>query len=71
MPLDFEDARDQYGSYEFEEWLHRTTAHHKRMRELAKENARKRYERHPRTRISSFLHCLANRIAIQRNTDEV
>ena len=65
-PLDFEDARDQYGSLEFEEWLRRSAAHRRRVEEQVKENARKKYERHPRTRISRCLQSLSEKIALDK-----
>ncbi len=66
-PIDFEDARDQYGSLEFEDWLRRSTAAIIRREKEIKEEKQRRFDRHPRTRLSRFLIRLSLRIALPKN----
>ena len=65
MPIDFEDARDQINSLEFEDWLRRSTALVLRREERIKAEAQLKFNRHPRTRFSRFLHSLADKLALK------
>ena len=66
-PLDFEDARDQYGSIEFEDWLRRLTA--AAIKKEIQDAKLQRFNRHPRTRLSRLLIKLSERIALPKNRD--
>ena len=68
-PLDFEDARDQYGSIEFENWLCRSASAALRREKAIKEEKQRRFDRHPRTRLSRLLIKLSERIALPKNRD--